>query len=317
MKRKFVALFVLLPLLLTACVNESPEPLVTLEETKTEERVLVSGDESGGIQFAVYSDDTCEILGLTSEFTDHVFEVPAYFDELPVVAIADNAFRDTSLLHVTLPETIERIGDRAFQRCHIESLVMPDSVVSIGEDSFDNCLKMKTLTLSRSLKEIPMGAFYSCSSLETVVVPEGVVSIGEEAFASCGALRQITLPSTLKEIGPWAFWNTGTAELSFAVPQSVETVGAHAFRETDWLAAQTEEFVLVGKGVLLDYNGTASSVTLPATVRYLSNAFVYSTATALEVPATLEGVCENALEDTAIVSVIYHGDKEEIKNRLK
>jgi len=233
------------------------------------------------------------------------------------VAIADDAFRDTSLIHVSLPATIERIGARAFQRCKIESLVLPVSVVSVGEDAFDNCLKMKSLTLSRALKEIPLGAFYSCSALENLIIPEGVVSIGEEAFASCRSLSRVTLPSTLKEIGPWAFWNSGTDTLSFAIPQGVEAIGAHAFRETAWIKEQTEEFFIVGKGILLDYNGTATAVRLPSQVRYLSNAFVYSSATSLEVPPTLEGVCENPLEDSSVTTVTYHGDKEEIKNRFK
>jgi len=315
MKKIFPLIFLSVALLLSACVEESPEPVYVPTETHSGERVVVSNDTAGGIHFALYSDDTCEITGLDEDYDQTTLTIPDVIENCPVVAICDEAFSNANLSTVTIPEGVKSIGKKAFQRTRISSIVIPDSVLTIGESIFNNCLFLEKVTLSKNLKEIPLAAFDSCSRLEEIQIPEGVTAIGEEAFGGCTALKSLSLPSTLKRIDPWAFWRCSFQTVT--VPAAVKEIGAHAFRETPWLKSVTQEFFLVGDGVLLDYNGTAQSVTLPGTVKYLSNAFYATPVLSVTVPETLEGVCENPFEDSSVTEKIYLGNSEAIRNALK
>lgn len=116
------------------------------------------------------------------------------------------------------PENVKVIDDYAFSRCEkLHGVTMHDGITSIGENCFGGCA-IDTLRLSRSLTEIPNGAFeyndiehveipssvkriglnaFFGNHIEKVVIPEGVETIGYSAFT---LLKHIILPSTLKEI---------------------------------------------------------------------------------------------------------------------
>lgn len=110
-----------------------------------------------------------------------------------------------------------------------------------------------------------------------IVVPDrinnaSVVALGEDVFADNTTLQSIRLNSSLEVIGDYCFYGcTALSELSFG--KRVWSVGLAAFEDTPWLAAQTEEFVIVGDGVLLKYQGSATEVELPAGVRHIAYAF--------------------------------------------
>lgn len=110
-----------------------------------------------------------------------------------------------------------------------------------------------------------------------VTVPDSingakVVELGSDAFSSNSSLQSVRLNSSLEVIGDYCFYNcTALAEVS--VPGRVWSIGLAAFEGTPWLAAQTEEFIIVGDGVLLKYQGGATEVTLPSGIRHTSYAF--------------------------------------------
>lgn len=316
---KRYVLFLLVPLLLfTGCVKESPEPLYTPETVIPEIRESVTTRESDGIIYEFFNDHTCEIIEADSDVRGSAtLTLVSYFDDYPVVAISDGVFQGAALTQVILPEKLERIGARAFEGTPISRLILPDTVKKIGEEVFSGCNKLETLKLSPALEQIPIGAFYGCRSLTELVIPEGVTVIGEEAFGDSIALEKVTLPESLVEIDPYAFWHCGTDALEFSIPAGVKKIGFAAFDDTAWLEGNTEEWLIVGEGVLLRYNGIQKAVTVPDTVRYLSNAFDASSVVDLTLPDTLQGAAENALANTRITQIRYDGKKEEILSLLK
>ena len=322
MKKILFPLFALclLAFSLLSCVEESPEPLFVPEDIPSEERVATGTETYADIVYQLYNDKTCVLLGPESNqnLSSSALVLPTSLSgRYRLVEIADGAFADTAYVSVTIPDSVTKIGARAFQKSAITEIVLPDSVKEIGEECFDNCLNLKRVVLSKSIQKIPYAAFFSCSSLEELTVPEGVAEIEEEALANLTGLKTITLPNTLKSIGSYAFWNSGTEGLTFSLPKGLEEVGADAFWETAWLKAQTEEFVIVGQGVLLLYNGTEPNVTLPESVRYLSSAFARNCPENLTLPSTLEGICENPFGDSAHPSIIYTGENKELQAFLQ
>jgi hypothetical protein len=72
----------------------------------------------------------------------------------------------------------------------------------------------------------------------------------------------------------------------------------------------------VGQSILLEYNGSAASVSVPAEVKYLSSAFTGTAVTQVILPDSLQGICKNPFEDSSVNSVIYQGTNREIQEIL-
>ncbi len=110
-----------------------------------------------------------------------------------------------------------------------------------------------------------------------VVIPEAldgarVVCIGEAAFAGNETMTSLRLNSSLERIEGLAFIDC----MALSVVEFNEKlwwIGRMAFDETPWMASQTDDFVVVGDGVLLRYQGDANDLTIPENIRHISHAF--------------------------------------------
>ena len=100
-----------------------------------------------------------------------------------------------------------------------------------------------------TVREIDESAFVDNTSIVSVKFNKSLEIIGDYAFCDCTSLTQITFNNKL--------WS----------------IGLSAFEGTPWESAQTDEFVIVGDGVLLKYFGNATDVRIPDGVRHLSYAF--------------------------------------------
>lgn len=130
-------------------------------------------------------------------------------------------------------------------------------------------------------------AFEFQDQLAAVSIPDTVCDVGSSAFNRCVKLKSITLPEGVTELYGYTFY--GCKELEeLNLPQNLDISGTCDFVGTAWLEAQTDEFVIVGDGVLVDYNGTQAHVQIPDGVRVISSAFYSNkTVTSVTVP---EGV---------------------------
>lgn len=126
---------------------------------------------------------------------------------------------------------------------------MSDDTVMITEAFATGDVSIPAELGGKKVTAIGDGAFFGLTGITSIVIPEGIESIGIYAFSDCTALESITVPSSVWRISPFAFDNT------------------------PWLSAQTDEFVTVGDGVLIAYNGTSRSLTLSEGVRHLGGAF--------------------------------------------
>lgn len=219
--------------------------------------------------------------------------IPATLENLPVRIIGSDAFSGCiNLTSVVIPDSVANIGSRAFDGCtNLTAVTIPDSVQEIGVDAFcdtpwldsfseefvvvgDGVLidynGTKTeVTIPDTVKYIS-SAFYQNENIVRVSIPNSVINIEEYAFSRCSNLSEVTIPASVTSIGSGAF--RGTILTDVTIPDSVQIIGELAF-DTPWLYYLTDEFVIVGDGVLLDYNGTEPDVAIPDTVKYISSAF--------------------------------------------
>ena len=136
---------------------------------------------------------------------------------------------------INWPESLETISDGAFYYCELlddvdisnVSYIQPnDDIVYIDRyptfsvdntnygsnteplscvGAFAYCTKLKNITLSEELQNLPARTFEHCTSLEYMLVPSKVQYIGDYAFSWCENLRIVKISNSVKTIGKEAF----------------------------------------------------------------------------------------------------------------
>ena len=183
-----------------------------------------------------------------------------------------------SLANLDLPDGLTSIGIDAFNGCtSLPSLVIPDSVNKLDALAFEYCTGLTSVTLPDTLTDIGDRVFYRCESLtdvtlktqaavdsfmrvfdrsyvKNVTIAEGVTAIGDQAFCydrdavNSTALETITLPETIESIGAYAFrWCTKLKSLT--IPRSVTSIGEYAFANCESLKSVAIPAQLTGDSV--------------------------------------------------------------------
>ena len=113
----------------------------------------------------------------------HVY-IPSFYNDLPVVAVAKQAFYQCSrLTGVTLPDSIGRIADGAFSGCsRLEDVNIPEKITLLEAGAFRDCLSLKSIKLPSGLHELENVVFYGCKALAEIDIPETVEKIGVDTF---------------------------------------------------------------------------------------------------------------------------------------
>ena len=123
----------------------------------------------------------------------------------------------------------KRIGDNAFHWCSsLISVTLPDSIDSIGSYAFCECSALRSLTIPRGVRRIGYCAFGRCTSLTSVTVPKGVAVIEDYTFERCTALMTARLPQGVTAIGNGAFFGCRSL-VELTIPESVTSIAARAF----------------------------------------------------------------------------------------
>ena len=131
-------------------------------------------------------------------------------------------------------------------------------------------------------------------------IPSGIVRLGEFSFARSN-LRSVRIPDGVEEIGYAAFYHCD--ELTeIVIPDSVKEIGAAAFAQTPWLESWEQgsnDFLVVGDGILLAYKGSDSVVSVPTQVKSIgAEAFKdCSTITKVIIQDNVEVIGEAAFEN--------------------
>ncbi len=161
-------------------------------------------------------------------FANTDVEVVHLPDRLEV--IGKNAFSwCQKLTYINIPDNVHMIDDGAFSNCSLlENIEFPRSLKFIGASAFRACCAVKEIILPESLTAISRRAFDFCIALERIEVPAGITAITEGVFSHCDSLRKVTLPEGLTSIGAWAFAECAELrEINF--PEGLETIAEVAF----------------------------------------------------------------------------------------
>ena len=144
--------------------------------------------------------------------------------------IPDDTFNGcTSLTTVNIPSNVARIGENAFRDCEsLSEITLPDKVSSIGKYAFDNT-KIKNFTLPKECETLGDYCFQDCVELESVDWNDICTTVSKSCFDGCVKLTKFNFKPCITTLLDSAFRECGFTSID--VPNTVTSVGAHAFRE--------------------------------------------------------------------------------------
>ena len=126
--------------------------------------------------------------------------------------------------------------------------------------------------------------------------------------AAKALVKSVVLPDGLTEIGRIAFCGSALEEIE--IPDSVQRIGPDAFYSTPWLDAQTDEFVIVGDGVLIDWHPSDAlpytpydELIIPDNVKFIAFSYMREAPKAirtLTIPGTVRAIGEKAFKNMYI-----------------
>lgn len=105
--------------------------------------------------------------------------------------------------------TVNGIADGAFSNSDsLVSVTLPKTLKELPSYLFYKCILLTNVDLPDSVREIPAFCFCFCSSLKKVNIPENVALIREQAFLGCISLGpEITVQSKITSLGVLCFCN--------------------------------------------------------------------------------------------------------------
>ena len=138
-----------------------------------------------------------------------------------------------SLLHLTLPEGLQRIGDKAFHECIrlCDTVVFPSTLRVLETYSFADCFSLSTIVWKSSdckTGDHEYSAFNRCNSLKTVIVDSEVKTLPPEIFNQLFWVEDVQLPNTLREL-PKDFISYSYNLCHIRLPDSLEVIHHAAF----------------------------------------------------------------------------------------
>lgn len=151
-----------------------------------------------------------------------------------VTEIAAQAFYETKISSLTIPESVEKIGNSAFAKCASLKSVNYNAVncPSAGESSalsaFSGCDALQSVTIGEEVTVIPPYIFSGLGALRSIAIPRKVTEIGRNAFANCTSVSQVFVDAENLGTSTEAF--TGcTTSMSVIISDNVKKIPYQMF----------------------------------------------------------------------------------------
>ncbi len=254
-------------------------------------------------------------------------------------AIPSNAFNNSRITSVELPNSCHTLSDYAFINCpKLSSVTIPSSVLTIGKMAFVSCFALKSINIPSSVTFISKDAFENCKllinvneansnysssegvlfnkdmselilfplSIENYTISSSVKTIKENAFANCH-LTSIIIPPSVNRIEDGAFANCYSLT-SISIPNSVVYIGNYAFGGCNTITSiNIPNSITSISGST--YNGCTSltSITIPSTVTKIgSSAFNNCRSlTSITIPSSVTEIGESAFYGCSKLTSFY------------
>jgi hypothetical protein len=302
------------------CTNLSYIKFNSISNLLTKFTSLIVPDyiNDGGFDIVIGKD----VTAIETGFFQGTYKINSIeFEEGSVcTAIGDYAFNNDTILSLTLPTTITKIGNRIFGKNTVSEVNLPN--ITELDMAFLYAESITSVILGNGITVIGASTFNGCKNLETVILPERLDEIGVYAFQDCKKLTGIDLSgySNITKILSQTFY--GCESLTeIKLPPNITQIGTDVFGvcyalEQFSIAAENENFTVYG-GVL--YNKTKTDIIafpaakteyiIPNTITQIKErTFLHSALTEIVIPSTVTEIGDYAFANCfALTTVTFEG----------
>lgn len=186
-------------------------------------------DECG----VIFDETMKRVVGVNKE----KFLCESYTLPTTVEYLDDNVFWcQKSLKHIDLGN-VRMIGDNQFLQSSLVELTIPESIESVGGCLCEGCKSLTRVEFKNSsLEYLDIACFNGCSALSEIILPQDLIGLSDNVLANTMSLKSIILPKTLRYIGGECFMNTGLE--SIELPSSIMEVAEDAFLRREGIKYQ-------------------------------------------------------------------------------
>ena len=241
-----------------------------------------------------------------------------------------------------IPDTINgllvtSIGNAAFQSCtSLITVTIPNTLTSIGAGAFSGCSSLFSLTIGNGVISLGAGAFSSCTNLTALYFQGDAPSVGLSAFTGDNHATVYYLPGTMgwdANFGglPTALWPASPGDFSYTTDSGVITItgyngsggvvvipftinglpvtriGDHAFGFCSSLTSVTipGSITSIGQSAFY-YCSSLANLTIPGSVSSIGNAAFYrcTSLTDLTIPDAVTSIGAGAFYGCSSLSAI-------------
>lgn len=183
---------------------------------------------------------------------------------LPSNQIPANMLFGTNVRTVKLNPATTSIGDHAFAATMIEEMVLPAAIEKVGDYAFSGCPVLTNFTFASS-PELGKAIFSGDEALTSVTFGANTSQIPDKTFEGCTSL-DMALPESIETIGATAFRRSGLRMVDL---RHIKSIGDFAFAEMPRLTGiiyAVENSPKLGKGVFFANPVLTAIPALPADI---------------------------------------------------
>ena len=185
---------------------------------------------------------------------DNIVKIPEKYNGKAVTQIRENAFADTVVRALYIPDSVTRIEKGALS--NMGALVTLRIPFVGGEDATHfgyifgaSSYAEQAVKVSPSLdvlivgngREIADNAFAGCKSLSAISLPDGIESVGDFAFYECADLVYVKTGEKINSFGSYAFGYCSS--LRHFDAKDAKNLGLGMLYEAKWLFSLSIPFV--------------------------------------------------------------------------
>ena len=191
-----------------------------------------------------------------------------------VTEIHENAFADSGLSEVVIPEGVKVICKEAFRNTSLSSITLPDSIERIDKGAFEDCPSLTSVSapfIGKTASDTKNGfkhMFGGPSSLSSITLRSGTTLTKTALKAAKSSLVSLTLAEGYEKIEAKALADFPSLE-TVVLPESLKEIGKSAFDECYELTSINlgdTKLEKCGEGAF-NACGSISSVVIPSTLK--------------------------------------------------